>query len=228
MAVAAPGVSAFTPLNDMFEGTNLGKAFQPSPFTYAPGVHGLGALFAAPDSNIHYSSSYFGAQGTVSFFLQADAVGERSIIGTVGASTAMWGDLRLILRSNNTLRLYMYDGAAWHRLTGTTVIDRAYVTLSYGPTNGMKLYVNGASEGAYSGGNYLGTRNGKNVYLGDCPLDGASYQWGLSGGIDTLRTSDVECDENLIYGAAAPEPGSLLALATGLLGSVAAFRRRRK
>ena len=236
VAVAAHGAWALTPLNDTFENTNLGVASLPNSFTYAGGADGQAASFAAANSYIHYASDYFGEEGTISLFLKADSVGPRSILDTVGAQGASSGDLALHLRPDNTLGMYMYEvnGSDWcrYRLISTTVIgsdDFTYVAISYGPQYGMKLYVNGVSEGTYLNGNYVGNRSNKNVYLGDFPWDGPSYQWALSGGVDTLRTSDIECDNNLIFGQEAlPEPGSLVVLASGLFGSIVAFRRRRK
>ena len=88
----------------------------------------------------------------------------------------------------------------------------------------MVMYVNGAVAAA--NGSYAYARNSRDVYVGDYALDYADQAF--IGGVDYLRTSDQESDVNLLTAPAIPEPTSLAALASGLMCSIAALRRKRK
>ncbi|OFX14221.1 MAG: hypothetical protein A2Z18_08055 [Armatimonadetes bacterium RBG_16_58_9] len=214
--------------DDPLDGSTLGTA---SGVQWGSGVSGQAAVFTAGNSYIGYDGGYFPAQGTMSFFLKAAGSGERSVLDTVGKGNAEAGDIALLLAPGNTLTFYGRGASDWHVLSGTKVLGSsswAYVAISYGPTFGMNLYVNGVADGTFSAsGNMLAGRNAADIFLGDYPLDGGSYYLAVPGSIDMFRASTTERDINLLTAPAVPEPTSLVALAGGLICSIGAFRRKR-
>lgn len=226
-------VSAGTLLDDPLDGSTLGT---PSGIDWGTGLAGQAAVFSANSADhIRYDASLFAPSGTFAFYVKGqDDAGWDRLFDTVGGNSPTVGDLALTILPGSTLRLQVYGNGIWNRLEGTTPIspnEWTYVAVSYGASNGMNLYINGVAEGTIAqGSNYAGVRSATDVYAGDVPGDSGNYvNNSFTGSIDMLRASDIENDINLLTApAAVPEPTSLAVLASGLMCSIAALRRKRK
>lgn len=211
--------------NDQFEGSNSGIS---SSVKYVDGLNGLGINLSGGHDFVCYDRSVFPTNGMFSFSAKIYNFNFSEIFTTVGTEGAIDGDMAVDMMPSGSLLFQVFHTGQWNVLSSTRSLSKDKwfnVALSYG-SEGMKLYINGNLDNTLTSCT-IG-RVYKNMYVGDYQLDG-SYALAFVGSLDNLKVSNIQSDPALLMApaSAVPEPGSMLALMTGLISSAAIYRRKR-
>lgn len=191
-------------LNDRLNGSHLGSSIL-GVLSYGDGCEGQAIYFGYNNNFIRYDGALFPNQGTVTFYIKPTLLGSVRTILTSNYIETHNNTFSLQINADGSLSWYMRAADGLHTATSTTRMEvgRWYrVSVGYGPTYGLKLWINGNDESFYNAlGNHKSARYaGQLVYLGD---KYTSAYVCFRGYVDWLRVSDVEADPVLVSNNAA-------------------------